>query len=346
MVHVSTIFSVERLQEEIDGKWITVRPHATLSYNIYNYSDNAQFARHWNEVTLNCRGLILDESLNVIARPWKKFFNLGEGNMEIDMTMPVEVTDKMDGSLGILYPTGNGYAISTRGSFDSDQAKHGTRLLSKYDGVVYDAAEQFTFLFEIVYPSNRIVLSYGEMDDLVILGAVNIEYGYYIGPRESATMINWSGPATKVFGYKTMQEAFNNNERRNAEGYVIRSGNSLVKLKQCDYVELHRIVTNFSERTVWELMCKGKTIEEIVAPLPDELHSWAIGIYNDIDSARTTKINEVVDEYLKVPRGLDRKGFASVVSKSKNAHLLFNLFDYKPISQTVLESLKPAFNKE
>jgi hypothetical protein len=81
-----------------------VQTHPTLPLFIHNYSEKTQFDKRWDEVTMSCRGLILDNNGDVIARPWKKFFNYGEGRLKIDDVMPVEVTDKMDGSLGILYP--------------------------------------------------------------------------------------------------------------------------------------------------------------------------------------------------------------------------------------------------
>src|ERR1044072_298211 len=108
MVHVSVLFSVEELQSKIDEGLVRVQTHPVLPYKIYNYSELCQFKKYWNNVTLNCRGLILDDEYNIIARPWKSFFNGGEGLMEFAMNEPVEVTDKMDGSLGILYATPEG----------------------------------------------------------------------------------------------------------------------------------------------------------------------------------------------------------------------------------------------
>jgi RNA ligase len=332
----------------LDGL-IRVQSHPSLPLFIYNYTEKAQFEKRWNDYTLNCRGLILDDAGKVVARPWKKFFNLGEGFAEFDWDSPVEVTDKMDGSLGILYDHGTGLAIATRGSFDSDQARHANRVLrEKYSDVYFP--ESLTYLFEIVYPANRVVLNYGEMDDLVLLGAVNIAHGYYVGPREAAGMAYWPGPVTKVFEYRTLQEAFSADPRPNAEGYVVRSGNKMVKLKQVDYVELHRIVTNLNERTVWELCGQGKTIAEICEPLPDELHDWVNGVATDLASQAAQIIDKIVDEYLDIvdslPYGYTRRQYADVASKSPNRAYLFKLFDNQKISGMVWQTLKPSVSKE
>lgn len=38
--------------------------------SMYNYTAKAQYDKLWNEVTLQCRGLILDGDGNVVARPF------------------------------------------------------------------------------------------------------------------------------------------------------------------------------------------------------------------------------------------------------------------------------------
>jgi hypothetical protein len=53
----------------------------------------------------------------------------------MDLAARCVVTDKLDGSLGILYPTPDGHAIATRGAFVSEQALHATELwLDRYAG--------------------------------------------------------------------------------------------------------------------------------------------------------------------------------------------------------------------
>src|SRR6185369_15422771 len=138
------------------------------------------------------------------ARPFAKFFNHGQpGAPGIDLTEPVAVSDKADGSLGILYPDGAGWAVATRGSFASDQARHATALLAtRYPD--FTPPPGLTVLFEIIYPANRIVLDYQGLDDLVLLGAVDIATGRSFGPE---AVPDWPGPVVETFGYATFAEA-------------------------------------------------------------------------------------------------------------------------------------------
>lgn len=256
------------------------------------------------------------------------------------MTMPVEVTDKMDGSLGILWNYNGEVGVATRGSFQSEQADEAMQMLRTYR-FNPDIAWEYTFCFEIIYPENRVVIDYGQNRGLVLLGAVNNWFGYYLGPREAAGILEWDGPVVEVFGYRTMQEAFNNNERPNAEGYVIRSGDEMIKLKQTDYVELHRIVTNLNARTVWKQLGQGKTVQEICEPLPDEFHEFVKSVAETLWAEQEVIQDKIFQDFLAIPPTNDRKEFARQASKSQYRAYLFMLYDGKPISDKVWETLKP-----
>lgn len=359
MAHVTSIFSWKELQDSIEQGWTRIQSNENQTLFIYNYTEKAAYEKHWDAVTLNCRGLILDVDGQIVARPWKKFFNYGEGRLKIDDVMPVEVTDKMDGSLGILYKHDGWVSIATRGSFTSDQAKHAREILDKkYINVINeDALEDYTFLFEIIYPANRIVLNYSGLDDLVLLGGVHKERGYYLGPREAQGILGWPGPTTRVFEYSNLAEAFAAPMRENAEGFVCRSGTEMVKIKQVDYVELHKIVTNLSERTVWAALADGKTVEDLCVIVPDEWHEWLQETADELEGKFDQLHDAVLDEYIRIQGemitasggrfdSLTRKDWAQAIVKSPHRAYLFLLLDRKPIDGAIWHSLKPAICKE
>lgn len=346
-------FSIDELEKAVEEGDVTSRRHPTLPLWIFNYAPHVQYSNKWNDVTLNCRGLILDEDFNIVARPWKKFFNLGQVNLPIQTTDPVEVMDKADGSLGILYPTLDGYAVSTRGSFESTQAKHATALWDVEYAMYHNFNEilrEYTYLFEIVYPSNRIVLNYDGMDDLILLGAVENKTGYYVGPREANAMLGWMGPVVDVYEFNTISDALGQMGRENKEGYVIRSHNFLVKVKEPDYLELHRLVTNMTPKTIWEQLKGGKSVSQIVSDLPDEFHSMAEDIAVPLVEKFNARLDEVLDEYAVKNELLyrlhgespSRKEIASVFTKSKQAKYFFSLLDNRPISDLLWSELKPT----
>lgn len=189
---LSDIMDVELLKSEIDAGFVTERAHPLYDQlRILNYTPETQYSKRWNDVTRLTRGLIYDvRDLTVLARPFPKIHNWDEPEApNIDLDAPVYHWDnKWDGSLGIVYYSpGGGLAVATRGSFDSEQARHATEwLMDHVDATeVYQWATAqmdagYTPLFEIIYPENRIVLDYGDLDTMVPLGAVHVQTGAFI----------------------------------------------------------------------------------------------------------------------------------------------------------------------
>ncbi len=123
--------------------------HPRLDLTIWNYSPKVQYERLWDDITLQCRGLVTNSKGEIVARPFKKFFNYEEHKPGDLPNEDFEVYEKMDGSLGILFYYENKWIMATRGSFTSEQAIKGTEMLKKYPLDKLDINN--TYLFEIIY---------------------------------------------------------------------------------------------------------------------------------------------------------------------------------------------------
>lgn len=341
------LFTQAELDREIQAGYVRANEHPEDDEMwILNYTEKAAYEGHWNNVTLNCRGLIIGPFCDILARPFPKFFNFDQpGCPVIDLDEPAVVSDKMDGSLGILYRekyTGK-YAIATRGSFTSDQAIHATEILrTKYAD--YIPPKGVTLLFEIVYPENRIVCDYGDMDDLVLLGSVDISNGDNWDASELDW--DWPGPKAEAFPYQTMREALAAEPRPGKEGFVVHLiiSDIRVKIKQEDYIRLHRIITGLNARSVWQAMVDGK-VEELIEQVPDEFHNFVRGVYNAIDLSVRTKWADAWNEYVRIGQiTKTRRDFAMEAVKSPLRAELFLLYDGKNALQHILEKSKPAHN--
>lgn len=347
MVELGEIVPIQHLEEALAAGYVRRQEHPTEPLYILNYTQRCQYDQAWNAATRACRGLIVHaDTGEVIARPWPKFHNYGEHEEgTLDLAAPVEVTDKLDGSLGILYPlSGGGYAIATRGSFESDQALHATEVWNeRYAAGPWEPANGCTYLFEIIYPENRIVVDYGVVDDLVFLGAVVIADGLPASPRF------WHGPRAQTFDYPTLADALAAEPRPNAEGVVVRFllTDELVKIKQDDYVALHRIVTGLNERTVWQMLGDGATVDEIKAPLPEEFWPWVetvaarlLGQASAIEHAARALHDLIVGD---LPEGWTRKDYAlrATVSPTWSGYL-FQLLDGKDPAPAIWKALRPT----
>lgn len=340
------ILDADLLAGHITAGNVRTQTHPGLPLVIYNYSERCAYEGLWDDVTRACRGLIVnDATQEVIARPFRKFMNYGQaGAPDLALDASAVVTDKMDGSLGILYPTGDGqYAVATRGSFTSEQATHATNLLrTRYAD--YRPPAGVTVLAEIVYPQNRIVVDYGNTDDLVLLGAVDMVTGRTVAPTFVA---DWPGPRTDTFEYASLAEALSAEPRPNAEGLVVHClrTDERVKLKQADYVALHKIVTGLTARVVWQHLIDGKPLDELVAPLPDEFHPWCRDVAAQIAATVEQGVAEIEKAYAEVvaelPPGFGRKDFAAVAVPHPLKWALFLLLDGRDPRPELWKRAKP-----
>jgi RNA ligase len=350
-MHINELFSPEMLAAEIEAKHIRPNDHPTLPLRLYNYTEIAQYQKAWNDVTRACRGLIVHrETGEIVARPFPKFFNHGESaHLPFSEDEPVTVTDKLDGSLGIIYPTGDGgLAVATRGSFTSEQAIHATHILrTKYED--WYPAEGSTVLVEIVYPQNRIVVDYGDTDDLLLLGAVHIETGITASPRE----VYWPGPKTDVFPHSSFAAALAEAPRKNSEGLVVhfRTSNVRVKIKQDDYVALHRIVTGWNERAVWGRLASGEPLNLLIDGLPDEFHRWATDVAEDLNRRHARLMAAARDYHQRIiqsmPSGWIRRDYAQAAALYPEYRpALFQLLDGRDISAWAWKAVYPTYTEQ
>jgi len=123
--------------------------HPKYDLTIWNYTPKVQYERLWDDITLQCRGLVTNSKGDIVARPFKKFFNYEEHKPEDIPNEDYEVYEKMDGSLGILFNYAGEWVMATRGSFTSPQAIKGKELLGKYP--LDKLNKNNTYLFEIIY---------------------------------------------------------------------------------------------------------------------------------------------------------------------------------------------------
>lgn len=279
MVRIRDLFGSTQLKVAIDDGDVRERRHPRLPLTILNYTEQAAYARHWNEITEQSRGLIADSrNGRLVARPFRKFWNHNEPESAgaIAAGGPVTVTSKEDGSLGVLYPvpsaswllgdvfgrTTGEFRVATRGSFASEQALHATEVWRNRYAGRWSPPRGYTALFEIVYPANQIVLDYHGTDDLILLGFVHNRTGRSHS-ADSPLGTRWPGPRATVLPYGSFHAALADEPQEGVEGYVVHflDSDRRVKIKGPWYLQMHRLVTGLSARVLWEHLainfCQG-----------------------------------------------------------------------------------------
>ena len=367
--------------------------HPRLDLTIWNYSPKVQYERLWDDVTIQCRGLVTNSKGDIVARPFKKFFNYEEHKPEDIPNEDYVVYEKMDGSLGILfyyeeeltderryniwfnnnYETGmerffdpknlpdfdNSYyeptpktkgewILATRGSFTSPQAIKGKEILNRHD--ISSLRKDNTYLFEIIYPENRIVVDYGKEEKLVVIGGIHTETGDEI-PDSSLFWMQDAGFEV-VTTYKTWGEGYDLLQEeisKDREGYVIRFKNGFrMKIKGDEYKRLHRILTNISNRDIFEYVKEGKPLDEILDKVPDEFYNWVKETKEHFEQQFKTMDRDYTRTYktiIDINGITDKKAFANYALSYKHSAILFAMYDNKKYDHIIWKVLYPTYSK-
>lgn len=266
---------MNKLCDHLSNHVVNSQHHRYAPLVVYNYTHKAQFDGIWDDVTCKTRGLIVDKSTDeIVSRPFQKFFNY-TGSEDIPDTLP-EVTDKLDGSLGVLYEYNGTTAIATRGSFESDQAAWAS---SWYRQNLSHAKwpEGFTPLFEIIYPDNRIVVKY-DWEGLALLCLVNKETGEELPHTQLEVLGEYNRCRVVQLLDKPLERILSENEQ-NREGYVVTWRNAgkpplKLKIKFTDYVRLHRLLTSISPKEIWRMLRDKEDFTPLFDQTPSHYQEW------------------------------------------------------------------------
>jgi hypothetical protein len=339
---------LEKLNKYYEDGLLYKQVHPSLPLTIWNYTEKVQYENLWDEVTLMCRGLVTDETGDIVATPFHKFFNIEEG--KFTPTEKFEVYEKMDGSLGIVFWYRGQWVVATRGSFTSDQAIKAREILKKYNTDIM--FRHLTFCFEIIYPENRIVLDYGADEKLVLLGTFDKN------GKEMDVEIwsQWGFDVVKKYdGIKDFKE-LKSMVKDDQEGFVVKFSNGdRIKVKGVEYLRLHKIMTNVTTTGIWEYLKNGEDVMELLKDVPDEFYKKIENYIKDLRYYYFQISEDVGKRFDYMMYGkyndkepiTDRKEFAEwVFTQPKHmSGILFRMFDKKDYSEIIWNLIRPEFKK-
>jgi len=362
------MYSLSILNRYIEDGWVVKQDHPTLPLSIYNYSRACQYEKKWDDITLNCRGLILDRKGNVVARGFSKFFNYEEVYEQLPLEEEyVYVQDKMDGSLGILFHYEDEWHMATRGSFTSEQAVRGLEI-AKASFDLDKLIKAVNYLCEIIYPENRIVVDYQGEEKIVFLSAMfdgkELNWNTTKAILHSANIPYKNIVATKVINLpkKEDYEYLKKLEHNNKEGFVLRfyPSNFRVKIKFEEYVRLHSLLTNFATTDIWDALRRGQVsdILKLLEQVPDEFDKWVrykIGEFKYAYFSIAERCGKAHDhfrygKYNDIDPEPSKKDYALYVQKNLPPELhpvMYAMWSKNRVKETELiwKILKPKYQK-
>ena len=235
-------------------------------YTILSYS---QFNSDFNEeVVRECRGLIIrNDTYQPVCIPFFKFGNYGESYCPPIDWQSARVQEKLDGSLIKVWHDA-GWRVSTNGVIDARCAQVNNRDSSfrnlfeeawNKTGADYQALNpEWTYLFELCLPKNRVVVLHEETKLC------------HIGTRNNKTLEELDRdigiPKPKIYSFRSFEDCVEAAKALpfNEEGYVIVDKYwNRVKIKSPAYVRVALMVNNgwVTTTRIIEMIRAGETAE-------------------------------------------------------------------------------------
>lgn len=376
MIKLKDVVDIELFKNDLERGMISEYNYD--EYAVYCYSRKAQYEGYWNpKTTLVTRGLVVKKingdlsSAVVIARGMNKFFTIEQSesdwgklklvdeeenvtvqdNTLIDLDVMVCVNDKIDGALGIAVPVNDSYRLITKGSFESDEAIAGNKMLHekykcddfyKYMKEMYPS---FTPLFEIVSSVVEHVIQYDE-NELFYLGAVENKTGRFF-PNLPLSVEQFGFKRPESYGTMTLSEALSKPEIENHEGLVITqmdNSKQMYKIKYETYLYLQKLKTSIGsiKNIIKNEMTPMEIFYEKELPIPEPYRSR---YYNVAVEQYYKPIKEMAEEASKIFLDISYKYNLFTVEGRKDFALEVNALNIDSSIKKIVFSLKDSIVK-
>lgn len=279
-------------------------------------------------IVQECRGIILnsDDNWNVVARPFDKFFNLGEGLAANIDWKTAKYLEKLDGFLMQLYWYKGKWQVASSGSPDASGEVNGTGIsfaemfwntFSRMGLKKPHNQHNLNFLFELTGRANRVVVQHTS-DSLTLIGVRDTQ-----GQEYPVSDFKGIYPVVKEFPIGNIEEALatlTNMPPLEQEGYVVvDAAFNRVKVKCPAYVALRHMRDGMSLRRVLDVVRRGE-IAEVLAAFPE----WTEQ-FQDVKTRLDFFVSEIHTVYETIKDIQGQKAFALEAVKTRCPGALFNL---------------------
>jgi len=330
MLELQKFLSEHSLEELSERYAIKVKRHPHFR-NLVHFSYNQIESPLYEPLVQECRGLILDQDDNwkVVAFPYKKFFNHGEPYAaKIDWNT-ARVYEKLDGTLITLYHYDGDWHIATTGTPDADAPVSDFgftfqdlfwKVWDELDYVLPEAWSDYTFMFELMTPYNRVVVNYNN-NRIVLHGLRNNQTLQEERPERAASSLGFK--CVRSFDLKSLEEVINAARELDflkQEGFVVADAYfNRLKIKNPQYVVYHHLKSSFSIKKAVDIIRNGETAE-FVSYFPE-----LANILHQLKEHYDQLIGKVYRLY-NIYKNIDSdKQFAEYALQHDVAHILFAL---------------------
>lgn len=330
--------TLKDLEDELSVKSNRSKNHPSLILLRYDQIDSPDA----HPIVVECRGIILDEADNwkVVCYSFNRFFNLGQNHAaELDWSS-VKIQKKLDGSLVRAFFYGRGgptWNFATSGNADAagevgfDNNLTFKELIESTGHYPDYEDSNKCFTFELTSPYNKVVISYPTVS-MTLLSVRNLDTLEEEDPAIYAEKYGWKliEEETMVAKHpKQVEWAASLMDGSKEEGYVCVDKNfNRIKIKNPQYVLLHRFKSCFSKRNLFEIALIREN-SEVASYFPEYIEE-----FNKYESDISILINKVEEVWSSVAHIENQKEFAMLAiqkpfsgvlfAKKKNPDLLIN----------------------
>lgn len=279
-------------------------------------------------IVRECRGLILDEAENwqVVAYPYRRFFNSGEDSADPIDWDSAQCYDKCDGSLCILYFYQGQWHVATRGTPDASGQVN--RFGFSFKELFWQTWKELSYhlpqatdccyMFELMTSHNRVVVQHHK-NQLLLHGVREVLFYQEFNPVEVANVYGWQSVST--YPLQTLDEilaAAKLLEPMQSEGYIVCDRHfNRVKVKAPAYVAAAHFKEGFSSRRLLEILIANES-DEFLIYFPE----WS-DLYYQIKRQLDSLAQDVEAVYQTHQELKSQKDFALAVKDHPLSGILF-----------------------
>lgn len=286
----------------------------------------------WNKFYISCRGKIIDiEKEEIISYPFDKFFNINEveeSKVEriealIKKSKYLYLLDKVDGSTISITKNKNELLVTTNGSFENEQIVYAKKLIEeKYMYFKENILDNYTYIFEIIYPKDKKVVDYGNDEKLILLAVRDINSGVLLRYDECLDVaLKLKIEPVRNFKYTSLDDLIYNAKNMkdaNKEGWILRiitdTEDIIVKIKLDEYLKLHKcLASEINPYNIYDLFINDK-LDDILAksdkPVKDGISkvvNKVVAVINEIEDDLINNLNKAKELF-----GMSQEEFAQV----------------------------------
>lgn len=300
-----------------------------LKYNLYENDIYINPSSIYREA----RSLVIDLNLNnIVLCPYKKFFNINEipeTNLsliqeQIKEADLIEISNKLDGSMQNIRWYNNQLIVAGSSALDVNKSIHlqetQKMLTDRHKQLLIDNND-YTFIFELISDKDRHIVNYNQ-NNLYLIGARNVYNGKTLSYKEIIDLGKKYEIDTVNLELLTLDECLSNQNKfkaKDKEGWVIflriKDEEYRYKLKCDDYVQIHRLLFNFSPSMVIEMIVENR-IDDLLSKVPFTYKEVIEKIIKEVFLYVRKKMEKISKYYYSIPLNLNKKEFALFVQNN------------------------------